>query len=228
MTERACFCPRRCPYAYHTQLHTCMRRTIQQAWHQFLHTVPYPKPIRKYLAHILTVVSTKPAKAQDVWCEDRIDSSVATINRQLQERAAHCGCPQKAGAPHACAHMSLHTADDQVHHFGNEWSPLLCMRLQQSVSPTVHTLHEHAAAKLKHIRDQVPHLRPFNFPIFSAVVHRTVGQGIPQTPDRTAPHPSNATTALMRRFKRTHTHTGNRCGWTKIRPVILCCVSMYT
>ena len=196
--------PIRIPYAT-----THMRRTIQQAWHQFLHTAPYPKPIRKYLAHILTVVSTKPAKAQDVWCEDRIDSSVATIKRQLyiQQPAAHCGCPQKAGAPHTCAHMSLHTADDRVHHFGDEWSPLLCMRLQQSVSPTVHTLHEHAAAQLKRIRDQVPHLRPFNFRIFSTVVHRTVGKGISQTPDRAAPHPANATTALMRRFKRTHTHT---------------------
>ena len=147
-------------------------KDIRAAWNAFLNTVLYPTHIRRYLKHCLRIPLTVPPRAVQVFCQDRVEQSISTLQKWTTKGTVYCGCRDLHQQADACSSMCIYQAADKVEILGGAMEQLSQMGLNQPVMPAVPEMHRQLAAELETITKALPKVKPFRIQPFTSTVHQ--------------------------------------------------------
>ena len=143
-------------------------KKVKHAYDAFLHTVPYPKPIRAYLRTILNIPHTTAPKLSNVFCRDRVKLSLEEMATILAEPQKECVCHD---GDTGCRQKVVYEPSEKVAMFGEATETLLRANLNRTVFPTWEKTERCTAEELLSMRRKVPKLRPFKFHNFQNAVY---------------------------------------------------------
>ena len=161
---------------------------LKKAWSRFLHTVPYPRPIRQYLTEDLHVPLTIPRTVKQGFTTDRVTLSMATMSDIIANLMAHCACPQTTNVQ-VCTQRVYHDPSRRAQLFSHMHTTVFTSMLNQTLIPSTTAMRRQVHTELCAVRRSVPKKTPFKFPSFTAEVHtmtqdelRTIRQAYPDGP----------------------------------------------
>ena len=168
------------------------RRTVKKEFRCFLHTVPYPKPLRAYLLRLIHVPRIVPQKTLHVWCTDGIQHDLETL-RAMGSDFSLCGCTTQPEGP--CEGKYFFDPQAACEFFGAQQHTVLQSTNNMSVRPGQRALHHGVAQSLTEIRRWLPKVRPFAYHTFCAAIHRLATKTVQQhtPPGRQALRDSHVT-----------------------------------
>ena len=147
-------------------------KDIRAAGNAFMNTVPYPTHIRRYLKQCLHIPLTVPPRAVQVFCQDRVEQSISTLQKWTTDRTVYCGCRDLRQQADACSSMCIYGAADKATILGGAMEQLSQMRLNQPVMPAVPEMHRQLPAELETITRALPKVKPFRMQPFISTIHQ--------------------------------------------------------
>ena len=146
---------------------------IKQEYTNFLHTVPYPKPIRNYLRDCIHVPYTTSTKLTYGLCADKITLGVEEMSTILKTENDMCGCKNgKITSNPQCEKKAIHTDEEKIEVFGETHKKLMQANLNRTIMPSPQVVERGTAEELEATKRLLPKLRPFKFQKFKNATHK--------------------------------------------------------